>query len=61
MQAPDVDNVILAGHLEGGRRRADRGNIKGVIDGFQLCRLDGELFDQVLPDGAGDADDIAPW
>ena len=55
-----MDNIVAVGALAGlFSRGAQSGDIKRVIDGFQLGRANGELLDQVLTYRIGDGDDVA--
>ena len=60
VKAADVDNIVAVGALAGFfSRGAQGGDIKRVINSFQLGGANGELLNQVLTDRIGDGDDVA--
>ena len=60
MEATDVNQVVTVRALAiGFRLGAQSGDIEGVVDGFQLCRTQGEGFHQIVSHGVGNRHHVA--
>jgi hypothetical protein len=61
MEATDVNNIVPSGRSLALRPRRAGRDIERVIDGFQLCRANGELFDQISPTASETVTTLRPW